>query len=215
MGFSKRSEDLTTSKCLWNITISTEGAKYMCLDIKNVYLGTPMDSFEYMHIPVKLVPQEIFAEYNLISLVLDGHIYIEVQKRMYGLPQAGILANQILARRLAVHGYHHTKFTPDIWRHLTRTIQFTLVVDDFGVQYVGQERVQHLIAYLEKRLYSFKVMDWRPLLLYYFTLGVRKQACGPFNARLYQGCPAQVSSPHAKEATICPSSWCPLPLAAL
>jgi hypothetical protein len=54
---STRSADLTTSKCLWNITISTEGAKYMCLDINNFYLGTPMDSFEYMRIPIKLTPQ--------------------------------------------------------------------------------------------------------------------------------------------------------------
>jgi hypothetical protein len=43
---STRSADLTTSKCLLNSTISTEGAKYMCLDVKNFYLGTPMDSFE-------------------------------------------------------------------------------------------------------------------------------------------------------------------------
>jgi hypothetical protein len=57
-----RSADLTTSKCLWNSTISTEGAKYRCLDLKNFYLGTPMDSFEYMHIPIKLIPQENIAE---------------------------------------------------------------------------------------------------------------------------------------------------------
>jgi hypothetical protein len=41
---SKRSADLTTSKCLWNSTISTEGAKYMCLDVKNFYFRTPMES---------------------------------------------------------------------------------------------------------------------------------------------------------------------------
>jgi hypothetical protein len=40
------------------------GATYMCLDIKNFYLGTPMDSFEYLHIPIKLIPQEIIAEFN-------------------------------------------------------------------------------------------------------------------------------------------------------
>jgi hypothetical protein len=43
---STHSADLTTSKCLWNSTISTEGANYMCLDVKNFYLGTPRDSFE-------------------------------------------------------------------------------------------------------------------------------------------------------------------------
>jgi hypothetical protein len=99
---STRSADLTTSKCLWNSTISTEGARYMCLDVKNFYLGTPMDSFEYMCIPVKLILQEIIKQCNLLPLVSDGHGYIEVQKGMYGLPQVGILANQLLARRLAM-----------------------------------------------------------------------------------------------------------------
>jgi hypothetical protein len=59
---STRSADLTTSKCLWNSTISNEGATYMCLDINVFYLGTPMDSFEYMHIPIKLIPQEIIEQ---------------------------------------------------------------------------------------------------------------------------------------------------------
>jgi hypothetical protein len=69
-------------------------------------MGIPMDCFEYMCIPIKLTPQEIIAEYNLLSLVLDGHVYIEVQKCMYHLPQAGILVNQVLFHRLAVHVYH-------------------------------------------------------------------------------------------------------------
>jgi hypothetical protein len=76
-------------------------------------------------------------------------VYIEVQKGVYGLPQSGILTNQLLAHRLAIHGYYQTKFTPGLWRHVTRPIQFTLVVDDFDVQYVGKEHDQHLIDALE------------------------------------------------------------------
>jgi hypothetical protein len=83
---STRSADLTTSKCLCNITISTEGAKYMCLDVKNFYLVTPMDSFEYMRISIKLIPQEIITEYNLLSLVSDGHVNIEVKKACMAFP---------------------------------------------------------------------------------------------------------------------------------
>jgi hypothetical protein len=113
---------IRTSKCLCNSTISTEGAKYMCLDVKNFYLGTPMNVFEYMRIPIKRIPQEIIAEYNLLSLVSDDHVYIEVQTCMYGLPQAVILTNQLIAHRLAIHGYHQAKFTPGLWRHVTRPI---------------------------------------------------------------------------------------------
>jgi hypothetical protein len=52
-----------------------------------------MESFEYMRIPVTLIPQEFIEEYNLISFVSDGHIDIEVQKCIHGPPQTGILAN--------------------------------------------------------------------------------------------------------------------------
>jgi hypothetical protein len=68
-----------------------------------------------------------------------------VQKGMYGLPQTIILANQLFDLRLAIHGYHQTKFTPGLWRHVTCPIQFTHVMNDFGVQYVGKEHAQHLI----------------------------------------------------------------------
>ena len=34
--------DITTAKITTNRTISTPGARYMCCDIKNFYLGTPM-----------------------------------------------------------------------------------------------------------------------------------------------------------------------------
>jgi hypothetical protein len=102
---STRLSDLTTSNCLWNSIISTEGAKYMCLDVKKFYLGTPLDSFEYTRIPIKLISQDIIVQYTLLPLVSDGHVYIEVQKGMYGLSQSGILANQLIARRLAIHGH--------------------------------------------------------------------------------------------------------------
>jgi hypothetical protein len=102
-----------------------------------------------MRISIKIIPQEIINQYNLLALVSDVHVYIEVKKGMHGLPQAGILSNQLLARRLAIHGYHQTKFTPGLWRHVTCPIQFTLVVYYFGVQYVGKEHAQNLIDALE------------------------------------------------------------------
>jgi hypothetical protein len=77
---------------------------------------------------------------------------------MYGLPQVGILANQLLARRLVIHGHHQTELSPSLWRHVTRPIQFTLVMDDVGVQYVGKEHAQHLIGALET--YYTVSKDW-------------------------------------------------------
>ena len=38
-----RTADLTTSKVLWNSVVSTEGAKYMGIDVNSFYLCTPLD----------------------------------------------------------------------------------------------------------------------------------------------------------------------------
>ena len=48
--------------------------------------------------------------------------------------------------------------TQGLLKHINRPIQFTLVVDDFGVKYVGKEHVDHLIAAL-KQTYNLKE-DW-------------------------------------------------------
>jgi hypothetical protein len=76
------SADLNTSKCLWNSTISTDRAKYMCIDVKNLYLGTPMDTFEYMRIPIKLIPHEIIDQYNLMSFICASVINHDITKVM-------------------------------------------------------------------------------------------------------------------------------------
>jgi hypothetical protein len=81
------------------------------------------------------LPQEAIGEYNLLELAPDGRIYIKIQKCMYGLPQAGILTSKLLQRRLAVDGYHPTKHSHGLWKHETRPVLFSLVVDDFRINY--------------------------------------------------------------------------------
>ena len=55
--FSIRTADLSTSKLLWNSVLSTDGAKYMCLDIKNFYLTAALNYFEYMWMPLSVFPE--------------------------------------------------------------------------------------------------------------------------------------------------------------
>ena len=64
----------------------------MTIDIKDYYLGTPMNRYEYMKIPVKHIPEDIMIQYNLEHLIVNDHIMVEIRKGMYGLPQAGIIA---------------------------------------------------------------------------------------------------------------------------
>jgi hypothetical protein len=44
---------------LINITLSTEEAAMMMIDIKNYYLGTPLPRYEYMHMLFSRFPEEI------------------------------------------------------------------------------------------------------------------------------------------------------------
>jgi hypothetical protein len=102
---------LTTAKILINSVISTLGAKFLVIDIKNFCLNTPLGRFEYMVINLSSLPQETIEKYDLLELSQDGKVYIEIQKGMYGLPQAGILANELLQRNLAKDGYRPTQHT--------------------------------------------------------------------------------------------------------
>ena len=49
--------------------------------------------------------------------------------------------------------------TPRLWRHVSRPVQFSLVVDDFGVKYVGKENAKHLIKAIKKAGYEV-ALDW-------------------------------------------------------
>ena len=69
-----RTADLTTSKILWNSVLSTEGAKFMGIDISNFYLGTPMDRYEYMKMPLALFPDHIVKQYNLGAKAKNGFV---------------------------------------------------------------------------------------------------------------------------------------------
>ena len=73
-----RMADITTTKIIWNSVISTEGARYGCLDVGNFYLETPMDKFEYMKMPLALFSEWTRKQYNLNEHALNGHVYWEI-----------------------------------------------------------------------------------------------------------------------------------------
>ncbi len=142
-----------------NSVISTPNARYMTLDIGNFYLNTPMVRPEYLKLHLSQIPEEVIDEYNLRKIATpDGYVYIEVTKGMYGLPQAGLLANELLEKRLNEHGYKQSKLIPGLWKHDTQDITFTLVVDDFGVKYIAKADAIHLMETLKQ---NYKITeDW-------------------------------------------------------
>jgi hypothetical protein len=160
--------DITTFKILVNSTLSTEDAAMMMMDIKNYYLGTPLPRFEYMKMLLSCFPGEIVQKYNLNALAVDGWVYIEIRKGMYGLKQSGLLANQLLQTRLAPFGYYPACHTPGLWLHKTQPISFTLVVDDFAVKYVVKQHAEHLRSAL-LRTYELTT-DWTATIYSGMTL---------------------------------------------
>ena len=86
-------------------------------------------------------------------------MYWEIRKAVYGLPQAGMLANQQMRKHLKPEGFYEVDHTPGLWRQKHCPIQFSLIVDDFGVKYVGKEHVDYLLSSLRKH-YSKVAVDW-------------------------------------------------------
>jgi hypothetical protein len=73
---STRTAGLITAKILINSVISTKGARFLVVDIKNFYLDTPLERFRYMVINLSSLHQEIIDEFGLLELAHDVCVYI-------------------------------------------------------------------------------------------------------------------------------------------
>ena len=74
-----------------------------------------------------------------------------IKKGMYGLKQAGIIANHELVNHMAPFGYHPVKHTPDLWVHDSKKTLFILLVDNFCVQYCSTEDVDNFFKALRDK----------------------------------------------------------------
>ena len=77
----------------------------MTIDIKDFYLMTPMARYECMRLKLADLPNHVIEQYNLRERVTkDCYIYLEIRQVMYRLPQARIIAQQQLEKRLKKRG---------------------------------------------------------------------------------------------------------------
>ena len=148
------------TKILVNSVISDchKGARFMSMDIKDFFLCSSMKSPEYMRIHRKHIPTDIFLRYNLQSKLHNDFVYVQINKGIYGLPQAAILAYEQLCSHLAEAGYHPIIGTNGMFKHETRATIFCLCVDDFGIKYFSKANAEHLINHIGKK-YKFTT-DW-------------------------------------------------------
>ena len=140
----------------WDSVLSTPNAKYCTGNISNMYIMSMLHESEYVCFRVDMIPKRIFNYYNLHDMVHDGYVYARVNKAWYKLKQAGKIAHDNLVQHLHKHGYVKAGHTNGLFKHITRDISFTLVVDDFGIKYTSKEDIAHLIKIMQLK-YKFKV----------------------------------------------------------
>ena len=71
---------METIKLHWNSTISTLHARYMCLDIKNMYLNTKLPQPQYMRFHISVIPEEVIIHYKLREKMdAIGWVYVRIK----------------------------------------------------------------------------------------------------------------------------------------
>ena len=102
----------------------------MTLDIKEFYYETAMVRYEYMKLALACIPDKIIEQYSLHTLSSDGWVYFNIRKGRPALEQSGRIANGQLKAHLAKFGFAPVTRTPALWKHDTKPIWFSLVVDE-------------------------------------------------------------------------------------
>jgi hypothetical protein len=152
---SARTADMEVVKVLLNSTLSTD-SELMTMDIKDFYLGTPLEISQYIKVDCKFITPECMDKYDLHKFVHNGYILHKVDKSIYGLKEAGRLSQDKLISHLEPAGYIQCPNVPCLFIHKERDTKFSLIVDDFLVMYRKAEDAKHLIDTL-KKIYIIKV----------------------------------------------------------
>ncbi len=83
----------------------------MTMDISNFYLMTPLHHPKFIRLKLNDIPKDVIKEYKLREKATkNGSIYIRAKQGMYGLPQAELLVNELLKKRLNKHGYRQANW---------------------------------------------------------------------------------------------------------
>jgi hypothetical protein len=170
--------DIATVKMFFNAIVS-EDADYATLDLEDFYLFTVLDRPEYMRMPVSYIPADLRIELGMADLPDDASVLWEINKGLYGMPQAGLLAKTELNKLLSANGYNECVFTQGLYKHKTRNISFTVWVDDFLIKFkrgTDKKDINHLLDVLRSK-YKFKI-DWNGRQYLGLTIDYRRPSKG-------------------------------------
>ena len=117
-----------------------------------------MTEYEHTQMSLSAIPTEIISQCNMRDISVNNKVYLEVRKGMPELKQSIIITHNRQSKYLEQTDYECSQYVPSLWRHKSLIISFTLVVDGFGVKYVGKYASMHLIDTLRKQYVMF--IDW-------------------------------------------------------
>ena len=112
----------------------------MTTDIKDIYYGTPMQEHEHGHLPIELIPQDIMTQCSLDKFASKDKVYVEIQKEIPRLKQAGIIPHNRLSEHLMNHNHILCRFASSLWMHKNLPISFTIVVDYLGIKQIKKRQ---------------------------------------------------------------------------
>jgi len=132
----------------------------MTMDISDFYLHSTLERPEWIRINRRHISDAMLSKHNLWDYLVNDSVLFRIDKGMYGLPQAGLLAKSELTAHLATGGYHEDPLIPCLFKHVSNGVLFSLVVDDFGVSYNDHAGAEHLHQQLLQR-YPHRI-NWEP-----------------------------------------------------
>lgn len=73
-------------------------ARFMMANIMNFHINTLLRHFEYVRLKITDIRKEIIVDHDDLKskVTTDGYLFLQVRKGVYGLPQAGFLAQKLL-----------------------------------------------------------------------------------------------------------------------
>lgn len=115
--------------------------------------------------------QCIFSKYKMEQIITNDYVCFRINKGIYGLKQAVILAYTQVKEHLAPHRYYPIPNTVGMWKHKTRPIQFCLC-RWFWYKIYHQERYTVSVRNSTTKIYSYNRLEWDKLLRTYHTVGL-------------------------------------------
>ncbi len=105
---------------------------------------------------------------------------------MYGLPQSGIITQQLLKECLGKVGYTQSKIIPGLWKHQTRAMSFLLCCQQLCHKMHKERRPLPLVKCTQEGLLSDRRLDGQKMPRNHHRVGLQQPKSSSLDARIHQ-----------------------------